>query len=175
MAESSLILRIRSKSGLAKIQTLTNSSTLFDLKREIADTIGIDYSDIKILKGYPPKTIESNDDSNTKLETLSIKNGELLTVDEKGANTNNKTTLKVQDTSTPQQLTKTATENEKISNEIESGDVKVIQSTTKQQLTDTNGVLLRKVVPSNNSCLFTSVFYVMENGKFDLECQSFMR
>ena len=39
----------------------------------------------------------------------------------------------------------------------------------------TSGVLIRKVVPANNSCLFTSVHYVMENGDFNLDCQKSMR
>jgi len=37
------------------------------------------------------------------------------------------------------------------------------------------GVMVRKVVPANNSCLFTSVYYVMENGKLNLDCQQSMR
>lgn len=38
-----------------------------------------------------------------------------------------------------------------------------------------SAVLLRKVVPADNSCLFTSVNYVMENGVLNLECQKSMR
>lgn len=38
-----------------------------------------------------------------------------------------------------------------------------------------SGQLLRKVVPANNSCLFTSVYFVMEDGEFNLDCQKVMR
>ena len=41
--------------------------------------------------------------------------------------------------------------------------------------TTTEGVLLRKVVPANNSCLFTSIHYVMSDGIYDLDCQESMR
>ena len=33
----------------------------------------------------------------------------------------------------------------------------------------------RQVVPANNSCLFTSVYFVIENGTVNLDCQKAMR
>jgi len=39
----------------------------------------------------------------------------------------------------------------------------------------TQNALLRQVVPADNSCLFTSVFFCIENGKLDLSCQKSMR
>ncbi|KMQ84662.1 ubiquitin thioesterase otu1-like protein [Lasius niger] len=44
----------------------------------------------------------------------------------------------------------------------------------QESFIDAPGVLMRKVVPADNSCLFTSVGYVL-NGKVDTSCASFMR
>lgn len=43
------------------------------------------------------------------------------------------------------------------------------------QLESCEGILTREVVPANNSCLFTSIHYVMEGGQLDLNCATSMR
>ena len=43
------------------------------------------------------------------------------------------------------------------------------------QLQSPGGFLTREVVPANNSCLFTSVNFVVESGKLDLSCAKQMR
>lgn len=55
-----------------------------------------------------------------------------------------------------------------------SSSVKSVEPIPKKQIED-KGALLRKVVPADNSCLFTSVNYVMQNGVLDLNCQKSMR
>ena len=37
------------------------------------------------------------------------------------------------------------------------------------------GILMRRVVPSNNSCLFTSVYFGISGGKFDIRAGSDLR
>lgn len=138
-----LNLRARTKTGIIKITSLTSKSTIRELKKAIAELTGIDFNLIKLLKGYPPKQFDQNNE-NTTLNHNQIKNGELLTVEE----------------------------GQTLSNE----PVSVPKISVKDDITvKGNGILLRKVVPANNSCLFTSVNFVMEDGILDLNCQKSMR
>jgi ubiquitin thioesterase OTU1 len=149
---SNLTLRVRTKTGMIKIPYLTSESTLKDLKTAISDLTGLSFSSVKILKGYPPKLLEGLNEESS-LGSLSIKDGELFTLQE-----------------TPN------TELSKSSHETKTTitSKKTIEDKQPSQI-KTRGVLLRKVVPSNNSCLFTSIHFVMENGDFNLDCQRSLR
>ena len=46
---------------------------------------------------------------------------------------------------------------------------------SEEPIKSQDGILLRHVVPSDNSCLFTSVFFVMENGTVNLDAQKALR
>lgn len=148
MSESPLNLRARTKKGIIKIQSLNSKSTISELKKAISDLTGIELSLIKILKGYPPKPFDHLNENST-LNLNQIKNGELLTVEEDLA---------------PQ-------------NKSEKADIVEVpvKKETFDLNTKLNGILLRKVVPANNSCLFTSVYFVMEDGVLNLDCQKSMR
>lgn len=148
MTGTTLAIRVRTKKGVVKIPNLTLESSLTDLKKAIAELASVESSNIKILKGYPPKPLDSSSDCST-LGSNSIKDGEMLTIEE----TDSKNTTP---SHTPD---------------------KKPTSSTSAKTDDSNkkGVLLRKVVPANNSCLFTSVNFVMENGELNLDCQKSMR
>jgi ubiquitin thioesterase OTU1 len=150
MAGTPLTIRIRTKKGMFKIQNLTSNSTLNDLKKTISDLTGIQYSLIKILKGYPPKNLDAYSSDSATLSSIYIKDGDLLTIEEGSSTTSTQTKV----------ATATPTETKK---------------QTSHSTSNLDGILLRKVVPANNSCLFTSIYYVIEDGKLDLDCQKFMR
>ena len=135
-------LRVRTKTGVIKIANLTEQSSLAELKAAISTQANIDCSQVKILKGFPPKSLDTTNESET-LISHSIANGELLTIEES------------KDDSRTSSVTSSSQNN----------------STS----TATEGVLLRKVVPANNSCLFTSIHFVISNGIYDLDCQESMR
>lgn len=48
-------------------------------------------------------------------------------------------------------------------------------STTVQKSLSTVGQLSRYAVPADNSCLFTSVYFVLHSGKFDLSSNKYLR
>lgn len=151
MAGSPLVLRVRSKKGLSKLSTLSTNSTVDELRKSIAEMTGIELVRLKVLCGYPPKPLDSLTGSST-LVSNHIKDGELFTCEElseSGATA-----------AGPKPASKTPS---------------VVSSTTTKSTSNGGGQLLRKVVPANNSCLFTSVYFVMEDGLFDLECQKMMR
>jgi hypothetical protein len=81
MPEKNLVIRIRTKKGMARVQTLNNTSTFAELKSAIAAATEIDVSFLKILKGYPPSVLTCSNESSS-LASLSIADGELLTVEE---------------------------------------------------------------------------------------------
>ena len=137
MPETPFTIRVRTKTGLVRITSLSETSCIIDLKKAISAQASLDFSCIKILKGYPPKQIDFSNESST-LASHNIANGELLTIEE--------------------DLSKSST-----------------NSAVLPQNSISEGVLLRKVVPANNSCLFTSVHFVMQNGDYDLDCQESMR
>ena len=151
MPETSYTLRVRTKKGVLRITNLTENSNIGDLKSAIVVQGDVDCSNVKILKGYPPKALDSSNDSST-LASHSINNGELLTVEE------------AKEGDIPAS---------KVNTQVSGSISKSI--TPRSSIEDPKGVLTRKVVPANNSCLFTSVYYVMQNGDYDLDCQESMR
>ena len=137
MPSTPFVLRIRTKTGVVRITNLNENSSLGELKAELSTQANLDCSLIKLLKGFPPKYLDTSIETST-LASHTITNGELLTIEEN--KDESRTTGKT-------------------------SSLKEINE----------GVLLRKVVPANNSCLFTSIHFVMNNGDYDLECQESMR
>ncbi|RNA43965.1 ubiquitin thioesterase OTU1 [Brachionus plicatilis] len=130
MVGKSILLRVRTKSGIVRIDSLTSESNLQDLKKAIAAATALDENKFKMLSGYPPKLLTSSN-QHTTLEHHSIKNGEMITLEE-------------------------------------------TQSVSASPPAKQQAQLCRKVVPADNSCLFTSINYLMK-GILDLNCQKEMR
>jgi hypothetical protein len=139
MPSTPFVLRIRTKTGVIKITNLNENSSLGELKAELLTQANLDCSLIKILKGFPPKSLDTSIEAST-LASHTITNGELLTIEE---------------------------------NKDESRTT--VKTSPKNTSSFNESVLLRKVVPANNSCLFTSIHFVMNNGDYDLECHESMR
>ena len=143
MPSTPFVLRIRTKTGVIRISNLNVNSSLGELKAELSTQANLDCSLIKILKGFPPKYLDTSIETST-LASHTITNGELLTIEEN--KDESRTTVKTSPSN---------------------------NSSSFKEINE--GVLLRKVVPANNSCLFTSIHFVMNNGDYDLECQESMR
>lgn len=175
MAGGSLTIRVRTKKGIVKVQSLDANSSFHDLKCAIADLTGMSYSTIKLLNGYPPKSLHAGE--NDTLNSAAIKDGELLTLDESAASASAGQTLSLNtamlSSATPSISPRLLGGGSSCSST--SQPTPSVPSGPRPQLSTTKGQLMRKVVPANNSCLFTSVHYVMENGVFDLDCQKSMR
>jgi ubiquitin thioesterase OTU1 len=148
---SPLLLRIRSRKGLLRLQSLRSTSTLKELKDAISNLTDTDASLINILKDHPPKQLNCSNE-NVSLESLRISNGELLTVEECSGK------LKSSNLGRSKSPAKAAQDEKK-----------------QSQTPSPDGVLLRKVVPADNSCLFTSVYFVMHNGVLNLDCNKSLR
>nr|XP_033333144.1 ubiquitin thioesterase OTU1 [Megalopta genalis] len=140
------VLRVKTKSGQKVVNGLVPQDKVFELKSKLAEITGIAVDALHVLGGFPPKAINLNDESTT-IEKSGIVSGDTLIVEEKPAQFNG----------------------ERNSDEI--GRSHIVND---ESFVNTPGVLMKKDVPADNSCLFTSVGYVL-NGKVDPSCASFMR
>ncbi|MBN3297412.1 OTU1 thioesterase, partial [Amia calva] len=142
-----LRLRCKAKNGTHLMQGLTHLSCVHELKGKVAELTGIPCDVQKIMVGYPPSSLDlSNGDAH--LQDYPIKSGDTLIVEEE------KNKPKPQ-APAPAPVSK----------------AKALDGPLKEG----SPVLARRVVPADNSCLFTSVFYVVEGGVYDPACAPEMR
>lgn len=142
---SEFVLRVKTKSGQKVINGLIPKDTVCKLKTKLADTVGIPEQNLHVLGGYPPKPLNLANGQAT-IEECEIVSGDTLIVEERQVIQNGE--QKIEDFGRPHIV--------------------------NEETLNSPGVLMRKVVPADNSCLFTSVGYVL-NGKVDTTCAGFMR
>lgn len=129
-----LVLRVKTKKGQQIVNGLSSSNSVFDLKAKLSELTGIETDALHVLSGFPPKVLDLEIE-NLRLKEIGISSGDTLIVEEKPRISCNGT--------------------DKI--EIES----------RPHISDTEnfmnipGILMKKIVPADNSCLFTSVGYVI--------------
>ncbi|KAK3886182.1 hypothetical protein Pcinc_009642 [Petrolisthes cinctipes] len=140
-----LRLRVKTREGgqVALTERVRGDSTLEDLSAAIHDVTAIPPHRQKILIGFPPKSVTGRQEAS--LTSLGIGNGEVIIVEE------------VDQLSLPmtgrQQDSAAPTLSARLS------DSPVSNNSIPQ------GILLKKVVPSDNSCLFASIYYLINGGE----------
>ncbi|XP_068081647.1 ubiquitin thioesterase Otu1 isoform X2 [Anabrus simplex] len=139
-------LKLKCKSGQMVLKGLSPLSTVTDLKSKLASLANIKENCLHVLSGFPPKPLDLNCDDST-LEAIGIASGDTLIIEEKQP---------------PPDIP------EKTDSFLE-GRHHIAESHLNRP-----GILMRKVVPADNSCLFTSIGYVL-GGKVDPTCSTFMR
>ncbi|XP_012222700.1 ubiquitin thioesterase Otu1 isoform X1 [Linepithema humile] len=141
------VLRVKAKSGQKVVNGLTAHDKVSQLKAKLAELTGVPVASLHVLTGFPPKPVDLNATDAT-IERVGIVSGDTLIVEEKQI----------------------------VSNGLEQrrDDFGRSHIVDQESFVNAPGVLMRKVVPADNSCLFTSVGYVL-NGKVDTSCASFMR
>ncbi|XP_014473145.1 PREDICTED: ubiquitin thioesterase OTU1 [Dinoponera quadriceps] len=140
------VLRVKTKSGQKVVNGLTPQDKAFQLKTKLAELTGVPAAALQVLVGFPPKPV--NLDADTAIERIGIVSGDTLIVEEKRIMFNGE--------------------------EQKFDDYSRSHIVDQESFADAPGVLMKKVVPADNSCLFTSVGYVL-NGKVDTSCANFMR
>lgn len=138
-----LALRIKTKSGLQLVNTLTCNSTIKDLKTELSKSANIPENRLYVLHGFPPNPFDLSNDE-VLLSQSGLKSGDTLILEEKTVPTN----------------TQEVKNDEGRSEEIIEGRHHVLDNC------DFPGILMKHVVPADNSCLFSSIYFVL-NGKVD--------
>ncbi|XP_037817883.1 ubiquitin thioesterase OTU1 [Lucilia sericata] len=177
-------VKLKSKNGQFIVKDLSNKTTVADLKQRVAAVTQIKEPQLHILMGFPPRPLDLAHNSQQRtLEGCGISSGETLIVEEKpesevvavAATLEDDEALarRLQAEEEEQQLREVVaaatTGTNSNTNEIPDVDLSLPGSSG-----NFNGILLKKVVPADNSCLFTSVRFVL-NGKVDNEGSEMMR
>lgn len=146
-------LKLRTKDSNLEIRNSINAhSSFIDLLNSVSNAAGIQVSNLKILSGFPRKALVFP--ASESLEKCGIKSGDTLFVAEE-ENFNSATPAAPSVTSVP---------SASLSPSI---PVPTAQVEPKSHITDIQqrngvcGILMKKVVPSDNSCLFTSFEFVV--------------
>lgn len=149
---AALAFKVKSKNGQQILKDLTSDSSVGELKMFLSSLTDVSLERVCVLCGYPPKPIDTSDDNKT-LSEIGLKTGETLIVEEKAP-------PKVEATKPPEPKPEQRLVENGVSHET-LGPCRP-------------GILMKKVVPSDNSCLFTSIGFVL-NGNVDTTVHSLMR
>jgi len=159
-----LNLRCKSASGMQIVKDITTETTVLELKKCLGDLCSIEPCRLKIRSGFPPKVIDISNDLLT-MNDMPFKSGDTLLVEEdKSVAASAAPATPAAPSSAPASTTnrpQNANDN--------------LNSLWNSQLDRMEGILIRKVVPANNSCLFTSINCCMNDGRLDTESAPLMR
>jgi len=154
MTEKPLTLRLKAKNGQHVVNKLTIKSTLAELRGIISEVTSIPPHAVRLLSGYPPKALDVSDPE-CNLETMQIRSGETLIVEEDAT---------AKQAAVEAAAKKASEQDERVASELAA------------QLAHTGGgIMTRQVVPADNSCCFTSINFAVNNGKLDLKSAASMR
>ncbi|XP_073839853.1 yod1 deubiquitinase [Musca autumnalis] len=179
MTGASFSVKLKSKKGQFIVKELTNQTTVKDLKQRISELTQIKEQNLHILMGFPPRPLDVTQNLQQTLQAAGICNGETLIVDEKEA----PTLPSIEDDEALARRLQEEEENElrqlvaTAANSGDSGSERLVGPADLDGGSSSgnfNGILLKKVVPADNSCLFTSIRFVL-NGKIDNEGSEMMR
>lgn len=130
-------LRVKSKSGQQVVENLTPQSTILELKNQLSSLTNIPVNSLHVLSGFPPKILDLSKNE-VSLSATGINSGDTLIVEEK-----------------------TNSESSSVNH-----DVPAKSHIMDRPTLDCPGILIKQVVPADNSCLFTSIGFVL-SGKVD--------
>lgn len=131
---SDVVLRLKCRTGTFPI-TVPLTLKVTDLIERAAALCNQPTAGIKLLMGFPPKPILRFEDS---VEAVGLKSGDTIIVEVVPNSRTNVTNVKVDDT--------------------ESSNLKNVAA---PEVGDEMPLILRKIVPADNSCLFTSMGFVL--------------
>lgn len=136
---SDLVIRLKCRAGTFPL-TVPLSCTVSDLTEQVSALSAIPVRNIKILLGFPPKPIEKCDGT---VGDAGLKSGDTI-IAEVNSNSADVQQVKVENEST------------------------ILKHITDQEVGNELPLILRKVVPADNSCLFTSMGFVMGGNCYKL-------
>lgn len=128
-------LKVKTKKGQHVLSTVDADSTIDSLKTQLSLLTEIHKEFIHVLVGFPPKALDLSNPQDS-VKRLGISNGDTLIVEEKVGGI-------PADPQKEDQVTRDA----QLARNLAAAD----------ESDEFNGVLMKKVVPADNSCLFTSI------------------
>lgn len=130
------------------IENLSTDTTVADFKAILASLANIPPTRLKVLSGFPPKQLDLSKEEET-LGVLGLRPRDTIIVEESATSFDNNNPI----------FGDPSCAREKKNSTMSLG--------SRSQQRPEGGILLRHEVPSNNSCLFTSVYFCMSGGKVD--------
>ncbi len=127
-------LRLKTKEG-QQILNLIASDNVGTLKEKIAELSQISSNRLNVLGGFPPKPLDLSD-LTKPISQIGVSNGDTLIVNEKH----------------PDECVDPPT-----SNTVDADSLLAQRLADEEMEITVDGILLKQVVPSDNSCLFTSI------------------
>ncbi|XP_054167477.1 ubiquitin thioesterase OTU1-like [Oppia nitens] len=145
-----LLLRCKTPKGQHMIECLTGDNNVEDLKAILLSITGIDPNGLRVLVGFPPRELNLRNNFQKLADLLNHQNRETLIIEE--IIDNDKRRSRPRTSSTSNQLINSYSD--------------VMQSNSTRDSIPA-GVLLRRVVAANNSCLFISVYFALSGGEYN--------
>lgn len=136
---SDIVLRLKCRAGTFPL-TIPLNCAISDLREQVSVLSDIPSTSIKLLFGFPPKPIQKFEGS---IVDIGLKSGDTI-IAELDPNSANVQQVKV---------------------ETESN---ILKHVTEQEAEDGIPLILRKVVPADNSCLFTSMGFVLGGNIYNI-------
>lgn len=134
------MLKVKTKQGQHVVSDLTVDETIGKLKSKISELTSIPVDGLSVLIGFPPKPLDLSANENL-LSASGILNGDTLIVEEK---------------SIPDVVPQQHRNNLQLEEDILLAQRLANEEHNASGL-GSQGILLKQVVPSDNSCLFTSI------------------
>ncbi|KAF8057140.1 OTU2 [Scenedesmus sp. PABB004] len=157
-------LRVRGGSGQATLGGLDGATPLLELQQLVAERLGVPVDRQELLGGFPPRPIAA-DDAAAPLASLGIAAGDSLTdADDEDAQLAAAIAASLVDsqpsTAAPPSPPRAPAAPANGRTPAGGGP-----APTSVPLPGGGGAVTRRVIPSDNSCLFTAVGYVMEHDR----------
>jgi ubiquitin thioesterase OTU1 len=148
MGWQTIDLRIRHPEGSQVVSTLSENSCICDLKKEISKISNIPASRIALKIGYPPQRLDFPE--NTTLGNIGIQSGETIIAEE--------------DLDAPKTNLNAVNVNSHTQRTSPKKEKMVTEPNNFSQIPNPEGlIMIRRVIPADNSCLFNSIAYALEN------------
>lgn len=135
------MLKVKTKLGQHVVSNMTPDETVGNLKLTLSELTSIPAEGLNVLIGFPPKPLDLSANEILLSDTL-IRNGDTLIVEEK---------------SIPDVVPQQHRNNLQLEEDILLAQRLANQGEESAPCLGSQGILLKQVVPSDNSCLFTSI------------------
>lgn len=158
-------LRVRCEGGQGVVRGLVTEDSLEKLISHSLEALGMEETkesdSLKLLSGFPPKPLDISD-RDKSISSVGIRSGDTIIFQVSQGQSSTKSTDEQSAPPQPRQV------------DGESNQ-KRLKTDNPPPQNSSNSKLRRKVVPADNSCLFTSINYCMSGALVGSEHSAFMR
>ena len=162
-----VMLRVRCEAGQGVVRGLVTEDSLEKLISHSLEALGMDeikeMDSLKLLSGFPPKPLDISD-RDKSISSVGITSGDTIIFQVSQGQSVTKSTESQPAPAPPQPR-----------QEQEKNNHKRLKTDNSTHQNSQNSKLRRKVVPADNSCLFTSINYCMSGALVSSEHSAFMR